>query len=165
MNHVRWAMREHDRTAEVSDAGMSDGPRPLQTGLTVATRDHEGDERFHPLRLELAVSAFGVNLIRLRPRQRGDPPPRPAGGGSPRARGAADARVECEPCELPKGTLTRVAPHLRRRLTNRGDEPLAVSAIGGAEPHEGRDGLAFASWDDRVGAAPQEIPLPANLDA
>jgi mannose-6-phosphate isomerase-like protein (cupin superfamily) len=79
--------------------------------------------------------------------------------------GTLTLEVEGEPRELPKGTLARVAPDVRRRLANRGDEPLAVLAIGGAEPHEGRDGRAFASWDDQVGAAPQEIPLPADLDA
>jgi hypothetical protein len=36
-------------------------------------------------------------------------------------------------------------------------------ALGGGEPHVGRDGVAYRSWDDRVGAMPQELPLPDPL--
>jgi hypothetical protein len=53
---------------------------------------------------------------------------------------------------------------VRRRLSNRGSELLAILAIGGAEPHEGRDGVAFTSWEDETGAPPQDIPLPPDLD-
>jgi hypothetical protein len=37
-------------------------------------------------------------------------------------------------------------------------------ALGGSEEHVGRDGRAWASWeDDGPGLAPQEIPLPEDL--
>jgi hypothetical protein len=67
--------------------------------------------------------------------------------------------------ELAAGELVRVAPPLRRQLVNRGPGPLVVLALGGAGEHSGRDGEAFASWEDERGAPPQEIPLPADLEA
>jgi hypothetical protein len=56
-----------------------------------------------------------------------------------------------------------VAPDVRRQLTNRGDGLLVVLALGGAEPHEGRDGLAYERWEDEEGRPPQEVPLPPDL--
>ena len=41
---------------------------------------------------------------------------------------------------------------------------LAILAIGGAGEHEGRDGVAYASWDDTEGRPPQDVPLPPDLD-
>jgi hypothetical protein len=46
---------------------------------------------------------------------------------------------------------------------NRGAEPVALIALGGAEPHHGRDGVAYESWDDAEGRSPQDIPLPPDL--
>ena len=107
----------------------------------VTALDRDGEERFQPLRRELGVSAFGINLIRLRPRQQG------------RIHrherqeevylvleGTLTLEVEGEERELARGRLARVAPGVRRQLANRGAEPLVVLALGGAEPHEGRDG-------------------------
>jgi mannose-6-phosphate isomerase-like protein (cupin superfamily) len=71
--------------------------------------------------------------------------------------------VEGEETTLERGELVRVAPDLRRQLVNRGPERLAVLALGGANEHVGRDGLAFASWEDSEGAPPQEVPLPEDL--
>jgi hypothetical protein len=71
--------------------------------------------------------------------------------------------VEGEERELARGELARVAPAVRRRLLNRGDELCAVLAVGGAEPHVGRDGLAYESWEATEGHRPQEIPLPDDL--
>ena len=162
LNHVREAMREHDATQE--EPRMSHGVTGMQEGVTVAALDRAGEERFQSLRRSLGVSAFGLNLIRLRPRQQG------------RIHrherqeevylvleGTLTLELEGEPRTLARGELARVAPDLRRRLSNRGDALLLVLALGAAEPHEGRDGLAFASWDDTEGAAPQEIPLPPDL--
>ena len=157
IDHVRSAMRAHDE-APRTDAG-------LQEGVSVTSLDLDGEDRFQSLRRELGVTAFGLNLIRLRPRQRGrihrherqeevyvvlD--------------GTLTLDVEGEPRELPRGSAARVAPGVRRQLSNRGTELLAVLAIGGAEPHIGRDGAAFTSWEDETGAPPQEIPLPPDLE-
>jgi hypothetical protein len=56
-----------------------------------------------------------------------------------------------------------VAPDLRRQLVNRGPERLVLLALGGDGSHQGRDGEAFASWEDARGAPPQEVPLPPDI--
>jgi mannose-6-phosphate isomerase-like protein (cupin superfamily) len=157
IDHVRDAMRAHDDAPREADA--------LQGGVTVGALDLDGDDRFQRLRRELGVTAFGLNLIRLRPRQRG------------RIHrherqeevyvvleGTLTLEVEGESRELPRGSLARVAPGVRRRLANAGAEPLAILAIGGATPHEGRDGTAFTAWEDETGAPPQDVPLPPDLE-
>ena len=137
-----------------------------QDGVTVAALDLHGDERFQLLRRELGVSAFGINLLRLRPGQRGRI--------HRHARqeevyvvleGRLSLGVEGEERELDRGAVARIAPSVRRQLTNRGSELLVVLAIGGAEPHEGRDGLAFSAWDDPEERPPQEVPLPDDVEA
>jgi mannose-6-phosphate isomerase-like protein (cupin superfamily) len=158
VDRVREALREHDRTAEERAAPQFEG------GVSVARLDPGGDERFQRLRRELGVSAFGLNLIRLRPRQQG------------RIHrherqeevyvvleGTLTLEVEGEPQELEKDMLARVAPGVRRRLSNRGHATLLVLAIGGATVHEGRDGEAFAAWEDETGVPPQELPQPPDL--
>jgi mannose-6-phosphate isomerase-like protein (cupin superfamily) len=159
IGHVRDAMREHDEAPRPSGerGGMEDG-------VSVVRLDLEGEDRFQPLRRELGVSTFGLNLIRLRPGQRG------------RIHrherqeevyvvleGTLTLGIEGEERELPRGSAARVAPDVRRQLSNRGSEPLVLLAMGGAEQHQGRDGAAFTSWEDETGASPQEIPLPPDL--
>jgi hypothetical protein len=57
-----------------------------------------------------------------------------------------------------------VAPDVRRQLSNRADAPLLVLAIGGANEHEGRDGRAYASWEEEgEGRSPAEVPLPEDV--
>ncbi len=166
LDHVRDALREHDRDAEqAAPPRMSHGPTEMHSGVEVIALDLDGPERFQLLRRELGVSAFGINLLRFRPGQR---------GRIHRHQrqeeiylvleGTLTLDVEGEPRELPKGSIARVAPDVRRQLSNRGDELLAVLSVGGAEPHEGRDGIAFTSWDDQTGAPPQDVPLPPDLD-
>lgn len=136
----------------------------MQTGVSVARLEPDTPERFLSLRRALGVTAFGINQMTLRPGERG------------RIHrherqeevylvleGTLTLEVEGEPRELRRGELARVAPGVRRQLSNRGGEPLAVLAIGGAWPHEGRDGVAFTSWDDQEGAPPQDVPLPDDL--
>ena len=67
--------------------------------------------------------------------------------------------------DLEQGELVRIAPHVRRQLLNRGPGNAVVLAIGSANPHDGRDGMAFAAWEDTDGRAPQETPLPEDLPA
>jgi len=144
---------------------LSHGPSEMRDGVSTAALDLDGDERFQLLRRELGVSAFGINLLRFRPRQRG------------RIHrherqeevylvleGTLTLGVEGEERELARGELARVAPSVRRQLGNRGGEPLVVLALGGAEPHEGRDGAAFGAWDDHEGKPPLEVPLPPDLE-
>jgi mannose-6-phosphate isomerase-like protein (cupin superfamily) len=128
--------------------------------------DFDGEDRFQRLRQELGVTTFGLNLLRLRPKQQGrihrheqqeevylvlD--------------GVLTLEAEGEMHELAKGELVRVPPETRRRLSNRGAEPLFLLALGGAQPHEGRDGRAYESWDETgPGRPPQEVPVPQDLD-
>ena len=136
----------------------------MQDGISFASLDHAGSDRFQRLRAELGVETFGLNLIRLAPRQRG--------------RIHTHERQE-EVYVVLSGTLTlatadgeyelgpnqaaRVAPRVRRQLVNRGRERCVVLALGGAEPHQGRDGIAYEEWDSPEGRSPQEMPLPPDL--
>jgi uncharacterized cupin superfamily protein len=136
----------------------------MQSGVSFARIDPDGEDRFQRLRGELGVESFGLNLIRLRPGQR---------GRIHRHRRQEEVYVvlagrltlvlQDEQHELGPHELARVAPDVRRQLVNRGDQPLLLLALGGAEPHEGRDGLAYASWEETEGRPPAEVPLPADL--
>jgi uncharacterized cupin superfamily protein len=137
----------------------------MESGTSFTTLDFEAGERFVPLRRQLRVESFGLNLMLLEPGQQ---------GRIHRHREQEEVYVVLE------GTLTleldggethtlqprdaaRVAPEVRRRLSNRGDTRVALLALGGAEPHVGRDGLAYTDWDETEGRPPQEVPLPPDL--
>jgi uncharacterized cupin superfamily protein len=139
-----------------------------EEGITRTTLDMAPGDRFQSVRRELGVESFGINLIRLEPRQRG--------------RVHRHERQE-EIYLVVEGELTlltgdeehvlglhdavRVPPGTRRQLVNRGPAPLRLLALGGAGEHVGRDGIAYGSWDepDSAGRPPQEVPLPADLPA
>ena len=136
----------------------------MDDGVAYTKLDLETADRFVGLRRELGVSTFGMNLIVLRPRQQG------------RIHrherqeevylvleGTLTLSIEGDERELGRGELARVAPAVRRRLMNRSDAPVALIALGGAEPHQGRDGVAYESWEDTDGRSPQDIPLPPDL--
>lgn len=137
----------------------------MEPGTSFTTLDPDGEHRFQRLRAELGVSTFGLNLLRLRPGQRS------------RVHrherqeevylvleGTLTLLVEQEPRELRRGDLARVAPGLRRQLVNRHPEPLLLLAMGGAREHEGRDGRAYADWDETGdGRAPADVPFPPNV--
>jgi uncharacterized cupin superfamily protein len=137
----------------------------MEHGVSFARMDLEHDERFQRLRAETGVSAFGINLILLRPGQRG------------RIhrhlhqeevyvvlQGTLTLYVEGEPHELVHGQLARVASDVRRQLVNRHKEVLAILAVGASAGHEGRDGRAYTSWDETgEGRPPQEVPLPEDV--
>ena len=137
----------------------------MESGVTFARMDLEHDERFQRLRAELGVSAFGLNMLLLRPGQRG------------RIhrhqhqeevyvvlQGTLTLYVEGEPHELVHGELARVAPEVRRQLVNRHPNVLAILAVGASAGHEGRDGRAYTSWEETgEGRPPQEVPLPQDL--
>jgi len=138
----------------------------MEEGTSRARLDPDSDERFFALRRALGVTSFGMNQILLQPGQRG------------RIHrhhrqeevylvleGRLTLVVEGEEIELTDGELIRVAPDLRRQLVNRGPARLMLLALGGDGDHHGRDGEAFVSWEQAVGAPPQEVPLPADLGA
>lgn len=133
--------------------------------IAFARLDRDGGERFQSLRRELGVSSFGINLIVLRPGQRG--------------RIHAHERqeevylvLEGELTLLIEGVehvlgpdcLARVAAPVRRQLINAGPRRVVMVALGGSGEHVGRDAHAWVSWlDGGPGLAPQEIPLPDDL--
>ena len=136
----------------------------MEDGVSFTQIDLDSGERFQALRRELGVSTFGLNLILLQPGQRGrihrhehqeevyivlD--------------GELSLSIEGEEHMLGQGALARVAPNVRRQLVNRRPQRVVLLALGGAIDHTGRDGVAYADWDDSTGASPQEIPLPADV--
>lgn len=138
----------------------------MQDGTTRSRLDTETQDRFVPLRRRLGVTSFGLNQISLQPGQR---------GRIHRHQhqeevylvleGRLTLIIDGEETELEQGELIRVAPRVRRQLVNRGPETVVLIAFGGAGEHHGRDGEAFASWEDEAAVLPQELPLPADLGA
>lgn len=133
-------------------------------GVTYTRLDLDTPERFQTLRRELGVSTFGLNLIVLQPGQRGRIHRHER---QEEVFVVVDGRltlvVEGQERDMGRGELVRVAPDVRRQLVNRGPSPVAVLAIGSANPHEGRDGIAFSSWDAAEGVPPQDSPVPEDL--
>ena len=137
----------------------------MEQGTSYGRIDFESDERFTRLAHELGVTAFGLNVVTLAPGQR--------------LRihrhaqqeevyvviaGTLSLAVEGEERSLNVGEVARVAPGIRRQLTNRErDQRCTVIAIGGAGEHESRDAEAFTNWDEQTGRPPQEVPLPPDL--
>ena len=138
----------------------------MTDGFRSARIDFEAFERFVSLRRALEVESVGINQLTLAPRER---------GRIHRHQrqeeiylvlaGTLTIVIEGEPHELGAGMVARVAPHVRRQLVNAGDERCVVVAVGAADGYVGRDGEAFASWDETEGRPPQELPLPDDLPA
>jgi uncharacterized cupin superfamily protein len=136
----------------------------MEEGVSFAQLDPADGERFQALRRQLGVSTFGLNAIVLAPGQ--------AGRIHRHARqeevylvleGELSLLVEGEEHRLGPGALARVAPAVRRQLVNRRPQRVVLLALGGATAHEGRDGEAFASWDETEGRPPQETPVPRDV--
>jgi mannose-6-phosphate isomerase-like protein (cupin superfamily) len=123
------------------------------------------DNRFQRLRQELGAGAFGLNLIVLRPGQRGrihrhhrQEEVYLVLAGTLTLLAGGEAR------ELGRGELALVPGDVKRQLVNRHPERLELLAIGGAGAHEGRDGEAFTAWEQETGAPPQEVALPDDVE-
>jgi quercetin dioxygenase-like cupin family protein len=136
------------------------------TGFTRTALDVDGDERFVSLRRPLGLSGMGMNLIILAPGQRGRVHDHERQEEAYLVwEGTLTLFVEGDPHDLVRGEIARVAPGTRRQIVNRGPGRCAIVALG-ATPgaHEGRDGLAWESWDDTgEPRTPQEVPLPEDL--
>ena len=128
--------------------------------------DPDSTERFVSLRRALDVASFGINQMNLAPGQRGRiHRHREQEEVYVVLRGTLTLVVEGEPHEFGPDELVRVPASLRRQLVNRHPEPCTLIALGGSGEHAGRDGEAFASWDEQEGRPPQEVPLADDLDA
>lgn len=137
----------------------------MEPGWTTSRLELDLTERFQRLRSELDFSAFGLNLMHLAPGQR---------GRVHRHERQEEVYVVLEGTltvefdggelvELERGGLARVAPEVRRQLSNRGSSPVRFVSIGGAGEHQSRDGVAYDDWDSADGRPPQEVPLPEDL--
>jgi uncharacterized cupin superfamily protein len=137
----------------------------METGIAFTALDLSPGDRFQRLRNDLGVESFGLNLLRLEPGER-----------SRIHRhehqeevylvleGTLTLVIEGEAHEVAQGGLARVAPDLRRQLVNRRPAPLRIIALGGATPHEGRDGRAYEAWEETgPGRLPQEVPFPEDV--
>jgi mannose-6-phosphate isomerase-like protein (cupin superfamily) len=136
----------------------------MEDGITLGHLDTSPGERMRRLRADLGVSTFGLNAIVLEPGQRGRI------HAHERQEevylvlaGRLTLATEDEERELGPHDAARVAPGVRRQLSNQGSERLVLLAMGGAEPHQGRDGIAWASWDAPESHPPAELPLPPDL--
>jgi uncharacterized cupin superfamily protein len=136
----------------------------VESGISRSRLDPDPGERFVSLRRQLGVTTFGINELALEPGQRGRI--------HRHARqeevylvleGTLTLIVGREEHVLERGELVRVAPNLRRQLVNRRPDRLLILALGGAAEHVGRDGEAFASWEQKEGVPPQQLPLPDDL--
>ena len=138
----------------------------MESGIARSRLDPTGGERFVPLRRQLGVTSFGINLLVLEPRQRG----RIHHHAHQEEvylvlEGTLTLLVEGEEQVLAPRELVRIAPDLRRQVVNRGPDRVVLLALGGAGEHVGRDGEAFAAWEDEHGVPPQQLPLPDDLPA
>ena len=146
-------------------AGVNRGIVPgMEPRVGVTRLDHDSPERFVSLRRALGVTSFGINQMLLRPGERGRIHAHQRQEEVYLVlRGVLTVAIEGEERDIAEGGLIRLAPEVRRQLLNRGPGICSLVALGGAGAHEGRDGLAYADWDDAAPRPPQEIPLPEDL--
>jgi len=136
----------------------------MESGTSVTRLDPDSGERFQPLRRDLGVTTFGMNLITLQPGERGRVHEHVRQEEVMLVlEGTLDVVTSDGVVELQAHDLMRIAPEVRRQLVNRGPGRTVVVALGGATEHDGRDGRAFASFDDTEAKAPQDLPNPDAL--
>jgi len=137
----------------------------MNQGTTVAHLDLDSDERFQLIRRALGVTTFGINLITLAPGERGRIHRHERQEEVMLVlEGVLDVDTADGTTELAVHDAMRIAPDVRRQLINRGPDRCVVLALGGAEPHDSRDGVAYLAFDDADGRSPQEIPNPPDLE-
>src|SRR5918912_4229105 len=108
----------------------------MESGVAFAKLDPDSEERFVPLRRLLGVTSFGLNQILLRPGQRGRIHRHTAQEEVYIVlAGTLTLGIEGEERELSQGELVRVAPEVRRQISNRGSEDVLLLALGGANEH------------------------------
>jgi uncharacterized cupin superfamily protein len=135
--------------------------------IAFAELDRHSGERFQPLRRQLGLQSFGMNLIVLEPRQRGRIHAHEHQDEVYLVlEGELTLLVDGVEHVLGPDRLVRVGPAVRRQLVNAGPQRVVLLALGGAGEHAGRDGRAWAAWDEAgPGRTPQDLPLPDDLPA
>jgi mannose-6-phosphate isomerase-like protein (cupin superfamily) len=136
-----------------------------QPDVASTTINTNNSERFQSLRRELGIDGFGMNVITLRPRQRGRIHSHEVQEEVYLVlEGELTLGVDGDEETYGRNSVVRVGPGVRRQLVNRGGATLLLLALGASGEHVGRDGRAWESWDeDGEGRAPQEVPLPSDL--
>ncbi len=138
----------------------------METGVSYTELRPDSTERFVPLRRELGVTTFGLNQVVLPPGARGRiHAHRHQEEVYLVLEGTLTLLVDGVPIDLDAGRVARVGPEVRRQLANYGPGRVVLIALGGANPHEGRDGVAFADWSDPAGTSPQQLPVPDDIPA
>ncbi len=138
----------------------------VDDGVTYASIDGSVAARsFQSLRRELGVRGFGINVIALGPRERGRVH---AHEHQEEVYLVLDGELTLVLADgettLAAGELARVPPDARRQLVNAGPGRVLVLALGASGEHAGRDGCAWAGWEDEgPGGPPQEVALPEDL--
>ena len=132
--------------------------------VAFTTLDASTGERFQRLRDELRVQGFGINLITLKPGERGrihlhsvqEEVYLVLGG-------ELTLVVEGDEHVLVKHRIARVGPNVRRQLINYSAEPTAILALGGSGEHQGGDARAWESWtEEGEGRSPKDVPTPKD---
>ena len=122
------------------------------------------EQRFQHLRRELGVTSLGINLIVLEPGQRGRVHAhREQEEVYLVLEGELLLLLEASGHTLGPWELVRVAPDVRRQLVNRGTGRVVLLALGSHGEHVGRDGIAWADWNEPGdGRPPQDVPRPED---
>lgn len=135
-----------------------------QSSKTIAITRLAPDEGaiLQPLRRELGISSFGMSLMTFAPHRRGRVHAHERQEEAYLVlEGELTLLVEGEAHRLERWQAARVPAHLRRQLVNEGPDRLVLLALGGHGEHDGRDGRAWTSFEERgEGRPPQEVPLP-----
>ncbi len=136
----------------------------MESGISTTRLDPSSGERFQGLRRALGITTFGMNLITLQPGER---------GRIHRHERQEEVLIVLEgilevvtpdrTTEILENGVIRIAPDVRRQIVNRGPGRVVILALGGANPHDGRDGEAFERFDETEPRTPQEIPNPEDL--
>lgn len=136
-----------------------------ESAISITSIDFGGENARQSLRRELGITSFGINLLRLRPRERFRVHRHELQEEAYIVlEGELTLIVEGESHVLSRGMAARVAPSAKRQLTNPSPEPVLLLALGGHGEHQTRDAIAWLSWDDTgAGRPPAEVPLPEDL--
>jgi len=141
-------------------------PDDIAPGVSFVQLDLDGEDRFQTVRRELGVTTFGLNLIRMEPGNRGRIHTHERQEEVYVVlQGTLSLGVEGEEHDVPSWSAARVAPGVRRQLVNRGPGRLVLLALGGSEPHAGRDGVVYGDWTSPPAGSPQDLPMPDDLPA
>jgi len=136
----------------------------METGISITNIRPDSTDRFVPLRRELGISTFGLNQIVLQAGERGRIHVHQRQEEAYVVlEGTLTLVVDGQPTDVVAGQVVRVGPEVRRQIANYGPGRTVLLAMGGAVEHDGRDGIAFADWDDRGGGTPQDIPPPGDI--